>query len=101
MTKNELIIDGKRVNENTLVTAYRFYQKYWLKGGEYRCPLCDCDLEENGLFCCEECGELKELSEKCTEHADGKICQDCCEECGQERAYWNSVNARIDEMRGH
>lgn len=101
MERLKVIIDGEQISIDTLVTAYRFYQKYRLKGGECNCPLCDCDLEENGLFCCSECGELKELDERCTEHTDDKICQDCCEVCSSERAYWNSINAKIDEMRGH
>ncbi len=94
----EILIDGKMVSRKQLVNAWKFYQKYRLDGGELTCPLCGCDLEYNDKFCCKECVEILSLDEECP-HEIG-ICKDCCEECKDERAYEDSVNAKIDDMRG-
>lgn len=104
LTKNndsnwEIAIDGKMVSRKQLVTAWKFYQKMQLSGGESECPLCGCDLRENHLFCCEECAEILPLEEECQEHNLG-ICRECCEECRDNKAYEEAANAKIDEMRG-
>lgn len=99
-TNWEINIDGVMVSKKQLETAWKFYQRMQLTAGKSSCPLCGCDLEENGLFVCEECGELVEVDEKCTEHYDRDICKECCEECRAEKAYEEAVNAKIDKMRG-
>lgn len=98
----EIIIDGKMVDRNTVVKAYRFWEKYSLQGNETRCPLCGCNLWENGKAVCATCDTVYDLEDFCYESVerDDFICKNCCKHCQEEKAYDDAVNAKIDEMRG-
>lgn len=99
----EIVLDGEIVTRGKLLKAYRFWKKYHLMGGETRCPLCDSDLEENGVFVCEKCCEILPLEEKCknSEHNhNGDCCEDCCVESSDDKSYEEALNTRIDKMRG-
>lgn len=97
-----MIIDGDLVDRKTVQKAYRFWKAYHLRGNETECPLCQCDLEENGLFVCERCEEILPLDEKCYEHNSdyGTVCKDCCEHCQEQKAYEDAVNLEIDARLG-
>lgn len=95
------IIDGDLVDRKTVEKAYRFWKSYHLRGNETQCPLCGCDLEENGLFVCERCEQILEVEKECYEHDSdyGTVCKECCDHCQEQKAYEDAVNAKIDEMR--
>ena len=95
----EVVIDGNIVSKKALIYAYRFYRKYHLIGGESTCPLCGCDLHDNGLFCCNDCAEILPIEDKCEIH-NTDVCKDCCPQCKEERMYWDSINSEIDKRRG-
>lgn len=99
-TNWEINIDGKMVSKKQLVTAWKFYQKMQLHGGETICPLCGCDFADNDLFVCEECEQLLSIDEMCKEHNLGGICQECCDECREQKAFEDAVNLEIDRKRG-
>ena len=75
MSSFKLVIDDKEVNVETLVKAYRFWQKHHLKGGEQFCPLCDSDLEKNDVFVCEVCAEMYCLDD--CDKTKGNVCRYC------------------------
>lgn len=93
---------NKSYTEKQLQEIIDRNEKMQFYGEEGYCPLCDCDLEENGLFVCGECGELLELDEMCTEHYDGSdnVCRDCCDDCRSEEMQSYMINQEIDIARG-
>lgn len=97
---NEVVIDGKFYTVKQLQRYIKFYDEHQIEKGQIQCPLCECDYDENGLFVCDECGNLLPKEEKCTEHYDGDICQECCDECSRQKAFEDAVNLEIDRKRG-
>lgn len=98
----EIVLDGDIVTRGKLLKAYRFWKRYHITGHETRCPLCDSDLEENGVFVCEECCEILPLEERCNSflHNHGDVCNDCCREKPDNSSYEEHINTKIDKMRG-
>lgn len=98
--KVSICIDDEIVNEWELIKSYRFWKKYHLDGGEVECPLCGCDLLDNDMFVCKECGKILSCNKQCNEHSDRHICTDCCEHCQDQKAYEDAVNLEIDRRCG-
>lgn len=98
--KVSLYIDDEVVDQAKLITAYRFWKKYHIKGGELDCPLCGSDLSDNELFVCECCHEILPTEDRCWEHYDNHVCNSCCELCQDQKNYEDAVNSKIDSMRG-
>lgn len=97
---DEIIIDDKSYTLKQLQRHIKFYDDHQIKAGQTQCPLCECDYDENGLFVCDECGNLLSKEEKCTVHSDGDICQECCDKCREQKAFEDAVNLEIDRKRG-
>ncbi|MCM1222919.1 MAG: hypothetical protein NC548_51555 [Lachnospiraceae bacterium] len=86
----------KQYRETQLQKIIDFYNRMQFEGGNMYCPLCDCDLEENGVFVCEECHELMDVDQKCSRHDKG-VCRSCCSKCCEEAQYEWEQEHRRDE----
>lgn len=80
-----------------LANIIEFYKKMQFTSDTAECPLCGCDLFDNGLFVCSKCGELKVIEDdECTAHNEfgEPICKDCCEMCQDEK--WQNDMDNLD-----
>lgn len=102
ISPTEIYIDGKSYTLPRLRKIIKFYNVHQVKMGQKVCPLCGSEYSENELFVCDECGQLLNEKERCDEHYDydRNVCKECCTTCRNQKAFEESVNAKIDSLRG-
>ena len=86
---NKIILSYKDRNytEKEVIDIIERNNKMQLEPKKCSCPLCGCELFENDLFVCEECGQLLPIDDKCREHwFECDVCRNCCSLCQEEFA---------------
>lgn len=58
------------------------------------------NIEDFGIFECNECGRTLPIEERCIEHYDKSdcVCKDCCADCQEEFALGEQINIETDRL---